>query len=509
MTSYREKAELWHEHAQQNEKPLSVLYDHGMLVMTAVLDRSQNVSAEIDDEGHYVIALGADPMRKRIVNYEVKQSGGQTAFVDEKGVTDSTLRGTLTVRQPHFEESIVPEVYRTCRFTVKRDGTEHFETRCNQGMFTSSFTARTSPAARRSHSATRTFRSPSRAGAQPQVNALVFTALMDELDAVKAAGEYVGVSWQRVNARAPRPYYCATFDSGNVATTVALACATDMGAVSTASQASILYNHLSKARKPTLLAMPGICAGHPNRTSHGDVVVAERVFRFDEGKREVIRQNPTGAPKETILLDLTTWKIEANLKHAVHEFAKTWCYTGDVPRPKSIDHQTNWMLWMLYDHEMRGQPYPRDVAGVDAECRDWDTVALRAEQLGWVEVTSRVTLTADGRRVVEREKALRPAFHGDPDRAVVHIGAMGTSSFVQKDAELFFDLQPHVRTTLAVDMEAEAIARIAYDFGCRFLVVKSVVDFATLDKDDKFRTYASATSADFLLKFLASGALRR
>jgi hypothetical protein len=49
--------------------------------------------------------------------------------------------------------------------------------------------------------------------------------------------------------------------------------------------------------------MSGICAGHPKKTFFGDVIVADRLFKFDEGKIEVIKTPETHEREETLFHD--------------------------------------------------------------------------------------------------------------------------------------------------------------------------------------------------------------
>ncbi len=62
---------------------------------------------------------------------------------------------------------------------------------------------------------------------------------------------------------------------------VALARSTHMGARETAPIVTTLTNQL----QPRCLAMCGVCAGNPDDMALGDVVVADPVYEWDEGKQ--------------------------------------------------------------------------------------------------------------------------------------------------------------------------------------------------------------------------------
>jgi nucleoside phosphorylase len=490
MKRFSDETEDWRQRAARGEKPFG-LYDHGAVVISLVHDGEFNISEDVKGQGFYHLRA-ADPIRTRPLKFEMRPVSQRTALDDhEVGVENNRLRGKLRLREPHFE-AVAPDEDKTCRFTVENQGIECFETRCAKSVLTSSFLARTDPGPAVQ------VNSPI-----PKVDALVVTALKDEGDAVASVGERFG-RWRTEAAASGVPYRWATFENDGLKMTVALARATDMGGTSAALIATGLLTHLMRAKKPAILAMAGICGGHPKNTYLGDVVVADRIFKFDEGKRQVIERTPNGETEETIFHDLTTFKIDAVLKHAVENFAATWSYAGHVARPKSIQYQTRWLLWTLHSHETGRAEYPRDIVDADVQCPNWGAAVARAEHLGLVTATERVCLTEAGRQEAERDKAFNRTIPQDPDTPRARIGAMGTSSWLQKDPGLFAKLQPLLRTILAVEMEAEAVARVAYEYRCRFLVAKSVVDYANLDKDDSFRLYSADTSADFLVSFLTT-----
>jgi nucleoside phosphorylase len=59
------------------------------------------------------------------------------------------------------------------------------------------------------------------------------------------------------------------------------------------------------------------------------------------------------------------------------------------------------------------------------------------------------------------------------------------------------------RKLLGLEMEASAIGAIAHLHGVpKTLVMKGVMDFADLEKDDHFKLFAARASAECLLAFL-------
>jgi nucleoside phosphorylase len=491
MGAFSDETEDWRRRAASGERPFA-FYDHGTLVITVVCDERFEVTDTVRDRGFYCLRA-ADPMRPRTLKYSMRPTEQRAELdPDESGVDKNKLHGTLRTREAHFE-CRAPDFDRTCRFDVRNEGAECFETRCVKATLASSFFARMATDAMCS----------ARHSPAPAIDVLFVTALKDEGDAVASTGARFA-EWRNETASTGIPYRWAQFEQDGNKIAVALGRATDMGGESASVVATGLLTELMSTKKPALLAMTGLCGGHPAKTELGDVIIADRVFKFDEGKREVVQRSYNAETEETIFHDFTTFKIHPVLKHAVEDYAATWNYAGSVARPKSVKHQTNWLLWALHEHEAAGGVYPRDHAGVGQHCPDWETVLIRAEELRLVRITDKARLTDEGLRKAERDKSFHRAFRQDPEVPRARIGSIGTSSWLQKDATLFAHLEPMLRSILAVEMEAEAIARVAHEYQCGCLIAKSVMDYANLEKNDKFRAYAADTSADFVLSFLLS-----
>jgi nucleoside phosphorylase len=123
---------------------------------------------------------------------------------------------------------------------------------------------------------------PSRAPARRRT-VLVICALISEFDAAReAATGHPGVTrWSPRDEDSDAPYLSGEYvtpDGGRI--DVALARPTRMGGRSVAPLATALADRLS----PLCIAMSGVCAGNPAQTVLGDVVIADRVYEYDEGK---------------------------------------------------------------------------------------------------------------------------------------------------------------------------------------------------------------------------------
>ena len=231
-----------------------------------------------------------------------------------------------------------------------------------------------------------------------------------------------------------------------------------MGPDAAADTASRLFTHLSQAQKPKLLAMAGICAGHPTDTFFGDVIVADPLLPdLMRVCAKSVRSTSSGLREETFFHDIRTFNLDARLKQSIEDFAEDWECSTLPERPKSVKHQMNWLLWRLHECEKDGVSNSALIHECRTEGVDWEQVVVRAEAEKLVTITGDVLqLTLAGRDIAARLKVLG-RWPRDPIAPKVQIGPIGTSALLQKDPELFNDLKPWLRKVLGVEMEAAAI----------------------------------------------------
>lgn len=340
--------------------------------------------------------------------------------------------------------------------------------------------------------------------APSQVNVLVITALKDELDALLNCDNNSGKSWIEHQDSLGYSYYKKTFKHSNRKDlTIAAANAVNMGE----TQVSALATRLLKELEPSCLAMTGVCAGNKEDVFLGDVIVADRVFKFDSGKLVADYQKVEGLKFriEEIFHDITTYNLKPLWKHKIEGFSQDWIETIQTIRPKSYIHQERWLLHKLYDFQKQIQHYPNPInhSKRKSECPDWCNVIQRLEKQELLHINP-FELTEKGQRLVERERLLYAddERYQDPTIPQVHIGVVGTTSYVQKDPEIFERLKKVQRKAIGIEMEGAAVGAIAEIHDIPMIVVKSVQDYADYDKSDQFRYYAAETSARFLLAFI-------
>ncbi|WP_437311449.1 pentapeptide repeat-containing protein [Sorangium sp. So ce388] len=331
-----------------------------------------------------------------------------------------------------------------------------------------------------------------------RVDALVVTALQDELEAVLALGEGGRDGWREARDPAGFPYYVRELpnDRGQPLR-VAAAWSGRMGESAAAARAQGLIEELD----PGCLAMCGICAGRRGEVSLGDVIVADRVYSYDEGKRVA----PGGDGAGEFFHDIETYNLERTWNMDAALFAREFERQAPLARerPPSKASQAWWLRHALYASQVEGGPPPVSLPERAARCPGWTERIGELEAQGVLRIgDGGLELTEAGVAQVRRDRVVHP--DGPPASRPfrVHIGPIATGKAVQEDAGLFERLKPIGRRVLGVEMEAAAIGYVAERLGRRSIIAKAVSDHGDHEKDDSFRAFACRASAEFLFAFL-------
>jgi nucleoside phosphorylase/tetratricopeptide (TPR) repeat protein len=315
------------------------------------------------------------------------------------------------------------------------------------------------------------------------VDVLVITALPEELKALLAVTAGVREPWAAHDG--DLPLHTAVLDGRAGPLRVAVTRLTKMGGIEAAAEAAPLIAVLN----PGCLAMCGVCAGQPEDTDLGDVVIGDRLFQHDEGK---IRQSGfQGDMWAYVLRDywLRVAQNQAGPADGLHGYAAA---AGDT-----------WKWWIL--ERLLTGPDPLRSAAFQRYLPD----ALRAKRLQSlfdedlaVGKGSILELTPLGRDAVERHLLL----HGVDAHQLpyhVHVGPIGSGNSVEASGEVWERLATGgMRKTLAVEMEAAAIGRLAHKHQIPFAVAKGVMDRGDPHKAQRFKGFAARASAEVLCKFL-------
>src|SRR5437588_327377 len=98
-----------------------------------------------------------------------------------------------------------------------------------------------------------------------------------------------------------------------------------------------MIRHLSwvvEEYQPRLVLMTGICAGDAQQVQLGDLVVAERVFTYDNGKFTRDEQG-----RSVHQHDITTYQPNANLLQYLELFDAWQSLVASLERPSLPSHQ--------------------------------------------------------------------------------------------------------------------------------------------------------------------------
>lgn len=259
--------------------------------------------------------------------------------------------------------------------------------------------------------------------------------------------------------------------------------------------AGVAAGQLLGAFKPRCIAICGVCAGRPDWTTLGDVIIADRVWRYDTGER--FNATPGGRPtfrKDTELFALSpTWLRTA-------ENAKRWAsWPGDgkawlEARPRTLELQGLWLMKQLAE----GLD-PAEHPDVGTMCSHWTDVTAQLEKDGLVVAGA---LTDKGREhlagVLFRHQKRLP----EPRPWALHVAPMGTGNHLVRDVDIWASLEDTQRLVCGFDMEASTIGLAAWAVGIPFLAVKGVMDFGLPDRHRGFQPFAARASAEVLVRLL-------
>ncbi len=316
-----------------------------------------------------------------------------------------------------------------------------------------------------------------RQDAGERADVVVVTALKDELDALIAQS---GLEWQSGTDSHGFPYRVTDLDGLRVVA----ARTGGMGERDATARAVRLHDQF----EPQVLVICGICAGHPDKTALGDVVVAGRVFNFEQGS-----VGPSGAlaPDQQTFDLRPQWRV-----HAEDLAAEPTAWLGDLARQRPPT-----LRWLADDAllKLHTTGEPQRVQSDDKATRR--QVWQRLLDAGLItDHPPQAQPTDDG-----KARAGKMAWYGGPlddPPFRAHMGAMATGSAVRRDLAVWDQVLGLQRKTLAVEMESTAIGALAHQQRLDFLAVKGVSDHADAHKDDRFRDFAARASAAFVLAFL-------
>ncbi len=338
-----------------------------------------------------------------------------------------------------------------------------------------------------------------------EIDVLIVTALKDELDALEERIQQrseIDLDGAIPNCVVPvrtanlRSHAGKTFS-------IAIARPHKMGQAAAAAVTSALVERL----RPRVLAMCGVCAGNPRKTTTGDVIIGDNLFPFDHGKRIATDD------KTTHLQDITGYNLSPQWKILAEDLGSRWASTF-LSRPPTLEYQERTLLRLLWEREQGSLPED-DLVTTSQRFRDWKTVIqrlLRKDQIStprsiipwFARRPVQVALTRSGRARAHRELLEHPDQVPEAEFKV-HVAPIAMVGEVVEDPTIWRRIEAVQRSALGLEMEGAAVGVVQELSRTKnLIVVKAVQDYADGDKADHFRAFAARASADFLLFFLAA-----
>ena len=326
------------------------------------------------------------------------------------------------------------------------------------------------------------------------VDILIVTAADSEDDAVRLVEDGAVSPWEETPG--PSGYGFTVWRSRYLATndgqlTVALTRAYEMGGEGASNAAARLVD----AYKPRCLAMCGVCAGNPSRVRLGDVIVADRVWRYDAGEQV----NLTPGDKPVFHADTMTFQLNAQWKQAAERFSvpQDAAWLAERPRPRHM--QADWVLREI----LEGRD-PLDSPDRSVFCTDWKPVVDDLQEKRLIRLKDgRAELTKAGRERIQQVLFEHAGQLPEPEPWKIPVGPLGTGNDLVKDVDIWDHLQPTQRHVLGLDMEASVIGFTAHVQNVPYMIViKGVMDYAEPGRNQGFRLFAARAAAEVLLGFL-------
>jgi nucleoside phosphorylase len=240
--------------------------------------------------------------------------------------------------------------------------------------------------------------------------------------------------------------------------------------------------------------MSGICAGDPKKVKLGDLVVANKAFKYDSGKMTF---DAGGQPEH--LLDTDTKGPDQSTLNFAANFRDWTAEAERLERPISRRQQRDWLLNALLN-DLTPHIDDLDEQQLDRFAPTWRELVSELQQGESPELTSNLALR--DKTLVGKLKFSRVFPFLDPPKPTGYLATMASGSMVRSDHP-FKHVQRPVRTAWALEMEGYAFYRAVADHPrIRSLVVKGVCDYADSEKDDSYHEYASEVSAIYMGEFI-------
>ena len=314
---------------------------------------------------------------------------------------------------------------------------------------------------------------------QKEIDVLIMLATREEEKAIIKQNE-----WTREKIPTGQEYF--VYEKNGIY--FALARGYDMGE----ADAGIMAQKFIDALKPKVIAMAGFCAGRKGKVHLGDVIVANKVYNYDNGKQ---------ISETKSLPEISNYSLKGEWYQFIERLDEKWIENIATQAPKDFDQQTIELLSTLLEKDSMDAKKLYDLGNYP----DWKEVIANLQQQQYISITGKMLkLTKKGKKFIE--EYIVKNMGDDTYEMKLHIGPIATGTKVQVWSEIFNVLESkHDRKTCAIDMEAHAIGKLSDINEIPFIVVKGVGDFADDGKAfaNRYIEYASCASCQFIIELFS------
>jgi len=255
-----------------------------------------------------------------------------------------------------------------------------------------------------------------------------------------------------------------------------------------AQTAAIMQSH----PQVRCIAMCGICAGRRGEIHLGDVIFADRLWSYENGK--LIKENN----KSIFKADILQYKVNNKILQRMQSFTIPEGEWLNLRPERSLEVQENWIINQI-SHNVNPLLHPDR----EKQCSNWTDVIQRLLKRKWI--NNDLTLTDKGRVYASDLSVLYPTLPPSPEFNY-HIAPVGTGTKVVEDDDIFEKLSISMRKVLGIDMEASGIAALGDVLGIPVIIAKAVSDYGDQFKDQLYRSFAARAAAECLIKLISDSA---
>ena len=253
--------------------------------------------------------------------------------------------------------------------------------------------------------------------------------------------------------------------------------------------AASMTQRFISALNPKYVAMVGFCAGRKGSVNLGDVIVCEKVYRYGTGKQ---------VSENELEPEILSYNMDSIWKQKAERFGNDWRSDVKISAPITYDEQRISILQNLKNNGM--EMGLEDIPGIE-NVPDYKIVVSKMCDDKELYIDGGSIKVAD---TFQSQIDRTLFFSEDKKEPTLRVGCLATGLNVQQWEGIFDKLvEKYDRKTVALDMEATAIAEVAQDSRLQYIIAKGVGDFAGTHKksENKYIEYAVYSAYAFTISF--------